>query len=134
MTPEETCDRLFAAMNLNDIPAIDALYGEHFELWHSFDKQVRDRETCLAMIASLGRVATKRYRLIESLAVGNRVCRRYELTLNAPGRWIDHRVDLAMFLTVEDGKVVRMEEYIDSRDAAEAMAAVAGQEPVHAMG
>ena len=123
-TPEEVATRLFAAMSENDMATAESLYADDFKLWHSFDKQIRGRAECLAMVELLGRVATRRYRLLESLPVGNRVSQRYELTLNAPGIWTDHHIDLAVFLTVVDGKIVWMEEYIDSRDAGEAMAAV----------
>lgn len=121
--PEETARRLFQAMNDNDMATVEAIYHDDLKLWHSFDKQVRDRATCLHMIAELGKVAKRNYRLIDSVAEGIRVAQRYELTLNAPGIWTDHRMDLAVFLTFSDGKLVRMEEYLDSRDAADAAAA-----------
>lgn len=123
-TPEEVARRLFVAIGENDMATVDGLYARDFELWHSFDRQVRDRATCLAMIRQLGEVATRSYRLVESLSVGERVAQRYELTLNSPGVWSNHRVDLVVFLTVVAGKLVRMEEYIDSRDAAEALCAI----------
>lgn len=119
-TPEDTARRLFQAMNDNDMAAVDAIYADDFALWHSFDKHVRDRATCLHMIGELGKVAKRNYRLIDSVSNGNRVAQRYELTLNAPEIWMDHRIDLAVFLTFKEGRLVRMEEYIDSRDAADA--------------
>jgi len=124
LAPDDVVDRLFAAIQHNDVEALERLYADDFRLWHSFDNSTKDRTKCLELIRTLGHVATKQYRLIESIVKDDRVVRRYELTLNAPGRWSDYRVNLVFFLTIAGDRVASMEEYIDSRDAAEAIAAV----------
>lgn len=123
-TLEEVADRYFAAVERNDVAVLEDLYTRDFQHWHSFDNKIKDRAVCLEMIDKLGHVATKRYRLIESIAKDDRVVRRYELTLNAPGRWTNHHVDLVFFLRIAGDQIASIEEYIDSRDAADAIAAV----------
>lgn len=122
---EDLASRLFLAIQEDDQPAIEALYSDDLETWHSFDDTTKNRAESLALIRHFGPdVARRRYRLVESFGTLDRVVQRYELTITLIGRAEEHRINLVVFLSIEGNQVSWIDEYIDSRDVTLILSAV----------
>lgn len=122
---DEIANRLFAAIQENDLAVVDSLYSDDLETWHSFDNRTRNRTESLALIGHFGPgVGKRRYRLLDSISAASRIARRYELTISLTARPAEYKMNIAIFLTISDGQVSRIHEYIDSHDASEILAEV----------
>jgi ketosteroid isomerase-like protein len=83
------------------------------------------KDANIAMLMGLWRQGVRlHYVFDEQLAVGNRGVRRHrvEATTRGGQRFV---FQVAMFATIEDGRIVRLDEYIDSKELAAFGAAVA---------
>ena len=130
-------DRLFLAIENDDISEIERLYADDFHIWHSFDDRKKSKAENLAMIANSVGAGRRSYRVIERLVVGDRMVQRLELTVTSRDGSRTCRMNLVLFLTVAGGKIASIHEYIDSRDALAFMdmvAATRSQAPVPANG
>ncbi len=77
---------------------------------------VADKATALAILdwLLLAPGVTMDYEVAEQLVIGERVCRRHVLTVGVPG----HEpvvMPVAIFFTVRDGLIRRIDEYVDTR-------------------
>lgn len=118
-TIETVVDRFYAAIERNDFVAVDALYAGDLKMWRSFDMVTQNKADQMVMLAALNARWKSHYRVIERHFIGDHVAQRHELTMTEKDGTIAHRLQAAAFLTIRDGQVHALSEYLDSRDVAQ---------------
>lgn len=108
------CHELFDALERGDVAAVDACYAPEMTMWANFTMQEIDREQNLAAItagAAMQRRRTYDDRQVHTFHDG--FVAQYTCTVVTNG---GRRVPLSACLvaTVHDGRIVRLEEYLDS--------------------
>jgi ketosteroid isomerase-like protein len=111
--------RFFDAIEQGDVETVKDCYDPAVEIWHNFDDLIQTREENLQTLTGMvGRISDRSY--------GNR---RLDIF---PGGFVQQhvlsgtrkdgaRVSLpaALICRLKDGKIVRLDEYIDSAHVAE---------------
>lgn len=117
-TPLDIASQLFSAIESKSVSSVAALYDEAVEVWHNFDNAIQTKAANLKVLEGLTKTVGKlRYEVIERLHVGDRVIQRHELHCTMPnGRTIV--IPCSIFLTVKNGKITRIDEYLDTAQAA----------------
>jgi len=119
--------RFLQAIETGNEAALRELYRNDALIWHNNSNDTMSKDANIAMLMGLWRDGVRlRYVFDEQLVAGNRGVRRHrvEATTRGGQRFVFH---VAMFATIEDGQIVRLDEYIDSKDLAAFGAAVAAQ-------
>jgi ketosteroid isomerase-like protein len=114
MDPEAVLDTFFAAIERADMDQVAALYSDDVSVWHSNDNITQSKTDNLRTLGYLTKRAAFRYIILERVVSGESVAQRHsvELVSHSDGRKaVSHA---AIFFTVRDGKVCRIDEYIDS--------------------
>jgi ketosteroid isomerase-like protein len=117
--------RFLAAIESGNEASLRELYRDDALIWHNNSNDTMSKDANIAMLMGLWRNGVRlRYVFDEQLVVGNRGVRRHrvEATTRSGQRFV---FQVAMFATIEDGRIVRLDEYIDSKDLAAFGAAVA---------
>jgi ketosteroid isomerase-like protein len=85
-------------------------------IWHSFTNATMAKDASIAMLAGLWRDGIRiRYMFDDQLVAGNRGVRRHRVEATTRGgRPVVMHV--AMFATVVDGQIIRLDEYVDSKE------------------
>jgi ketosteroid isomerase-like protein len=110
----EVADRFFAAAEAGDIATIEALYAPDAQIWHNTDGVVQSREQNLQ---TLGWITTNlsdiRYTKVRRSATDDGFVQQhvFEAT-NRAGQRIE--VPACVVATVRDGRITRIDEYLDS--------------------
>jgi ketosteroid isomerase-like protein len=124
-TFNEVIERFLKAIESRNEAALHEVYRDDIVIWHSFTNATMAKDASIAMLAGLWRDGVRiRYVFDDQLVVGNRGVRRHrvEATTRGGPRFVMH---VAMFATVEDGQISRLDEYVDSKDVEALGAAVA---------
>lgn len=123
MTPLETVERFFAALEAGDIDTLTAIYTDDARIWHNDASGEQGVEDNLRTLRGLQQVVTGlHYEIVRRLPVDGGVFQQHVLRGRLPdGTGI--AMPAAMYLTVADGRVSRIEEYLDSAQAAPIRAA-----------
>ena len=111
-------EEFYAAIERNDFAVVGALYAGDLKLWRSFDMVVQNKHDQMETLSALNARWTSKYRVIERHIIGDHVIQRHELTLSETDGTVAHRLQAAAFLTIRDGQVHELDEYLDSRDVA----------------
>jgi ketosteroid isomerase-like protein len=112
---ERVIDQLFVAIQAGDRAAIADLYDEDIQVWHSATDRAVDKADSLAILDWLmAPGVTLRYEVVEQLTLGDRVARRHVLTVAIPDH-DDIVMPVAIFLTIADGTIRRIDEYVDAK-------------------
>ena len=126
---DDTVSRFFAAIEAGDIDTVRAIYSPDALIWHNDDLIEQSVDDNLKVLAGLRKaVSGLRYDVVRRAGLPDGVLQQHVLrgTL-ANGQ--DVELHAAMYLRVQDGRVTRIEEYLDSarrttiRKAREAMTA-----------
>lgn len=126
VTMAKVVDDFYAAIERNDFVEVARLYSDDVKVWRSFDQTVQQKPEQLATMTALRARWGLHYGVIERHFVGDQMIQRHELTMTEPDGTVAHRMQAAAFLTVRDGQVHKLDEYLDSRDVAELAAGLAG--------
>jgi ketosteroid isomerase-like protein len=118
---ETVIDQFFAAIERNDFVTVAALYADDLKTWRSFDLVSQNKTEQLETLSSLNARWSSRYHVIERHIIGEQMIQRHELTLADKDGTIAHRLQAATFLTVRNGQIHVLSEYLDSRDVAPLM-------------
>jgi ketosteroid isomerase-like protein len=112
--PLEVAERLFAAIEAGDIDAVYALYHPDVEVWHNTDGLAQSRDANLATLAWVTRnLPGLRYTEIRRSATDDGFVQRHVLVVtNRAGRRVE--VPACIVATVHDGRITRIDEYLDS--------------------
>lgn len=117
---DKIADAVFEAIERGDIATLDSLWADDIEVWHSNDGVVQDKAQNLAVLGwMIDNTATIEYRdVVRDLTAAGFV-QRHVLHLSfADGRAA--ALPIAIFASVRDGQVTRIDEYMDSAQVAAA--------------
>ena len=118
-------ERFLKAIETCSEAALHEVYRDDIVIWHSFTNATMAKDASIAMLSGLWREGVRiRYAFDDQLVVGNRGVRRHrvEATTRGGRRFVMH---VAMFATVEGGQIIRLDEYVDSKEVEALRAAVA---------
>jgi len=126
----ETAAALFAAIEAKDPDAVAALYNDDIQVWHNFTIASQDKKANVATLTALcTHVANIRYDVVERLVLDDeRVLQRHVLCA-ATGQGEEIQIPACMLITVRNGRIAAIHEYLDSGQANRLRAAT-GREPV----
>jgi ketosteroid isomerase-like protein len=112
--PLAVAERLFAAIEAGDVDAVRELYDPGVEVWHNTDRAVQGREENLATLAWVMRnLGGLRYTDVRRSATDDGFVQRHVLVaINRAARRVE--VPACIVATVRDGRVTRLDEYLDS--------------------
>ncbi len=117
-SPLEVADRVFAAIQAGDVEAVRALYHPDIRVWHNFDQVEQTRDENLRVLAWMARKLKDRsYDEIRRFETADGFAQQHILRGIAPN---GERLECpaAAFCTVKDGKITRIEEYLDTAQTA----------------
>jgi ketosteroid isomerase-like protein len=114
-SPSAVALRLFAAFNRHDLEAIARLYDEHSELWSpDFCAPRRGQEGVRKTYTELfGALPDITDEVVTMSASGHRVA--VQFVSHSKGLGSRHELELATFLTVRRGLILRDETYLDTQ-------------------
>jgi ketosteroid isomerase-like protein len=126
----DTAADLFAAIEAKDPAAVGALYADDVAVWHNFDDACQDKAANLATLSGLCAAATKiRYDVTERLELeAGRVLQRHVLRVSVPSGET-FAIPACIFVTVANGKITRIDEYLDTGQA-NRLRAASGRTPI----
>lgn len=108
-------DRFFAAIGAGDLATVEELYHDDTQIWHSVTGKAVDKRRGVAILGLLMIPGVRMdYDVRERMVLGNRVSQRHVLTVTVEGQE-PLRLEVSIYFTVADGKVVRIDEYTDTR-------------------
>lgn len=113
-------DAVFGAIEAGDIDAIADMWADDVEVWHNTDDVVQTKDQNLEVLQwMVDNTASLQYRDIVRTETANGFVQRHVLHLTFDD---GHVADLpaAIFVGIRDGKVARIDEYLDSAHVAEA--------------
>jgi ketosteroid isomerase-like protein len=114
----ELADRLFAAIEAGDVPAVRACYAPDARIWHNFDGREQTVEENLATLAWMcGRLSARRYEVTRREVLGDGLLQLHVLRGTARSGE-PFSLACAMVLTMAAGRVTRIDEYLDTAQAA----------------
>jgi len=123
---ETVADALFAAIEAGDFAAAEALYDPDIGIWHNFSRAVQDKATNLEVLRQSRQAYEMSYDIKDRIVDGDRVIQQHILTTRLPDGQT-FILPAAIFITVRNGLITRIEEYLDSGQV-NAMRAAAGRE------
>lgn len=110
----EVVERFFAALEAGDIDAVRAIYAPDAVVWHNDDLIEQPVEENLKVLAGLHRaVSGLHYEIIRRVPADDGVIQQHVLRGTLPGGQ-PVALHAAMYLQVKDGRITRIEEYLDS--------------------
>ncbi len=111
---DDTVIRFFAAIEAGDIDAVREIYAPDALIWHNDDLIEQPVEENLKVLAGLHRaVSGLRYEVIRRAPTQDGVIQQHVLRGTLPSGQ-ELALHAAMYLQVKDGRVTRIEEYLDS--------------------
>ncbi|MEZ5552931.1 MAG: nuclear transport factor 2 family protein [Pseudomonadales bacterium] len=122
--------RLFACIEAGNPAGVDALYATDVEVWHNFSNSVQSKSENLRTLEGLiSSVAAIEYEVKERVALDdNRILQRHDLHCTTAGGE-RHTIPACIFITVKNGRIVRIDEYLDSVQA-NVLRAATGREKI----
>ena len=129
MSNMETAAALFAAIEAKDTQAVADLYADDVQVWHNFSNACQDKATNLETLGGLCRhVPEIHYDVTERLLLDDgRVMQRH--VLRACLDTEELLIPACIFITVQDGRITAIHEYLDTGQANRLRAAT-GRAPV----
>ncbi|MEQ8858961.1 MAG: nuclear transport factor 2 family protein [Pseudomonadales bacterium] len=129
MSTLETAAALFAAIEAKDTKAAADLYADDVRVWHNFSNAFQDKAANLETLGGLCRsVPEIHYDVTERLLLEDgRVMQRHVLRACLGAE--DVLIPACIFITVRDGRISAIHEYLDTGQANRLRAAT-GRAPV----
>jgi uncharacterized protein len=114
----EVAEQLFAAIMAGDVNGVRAVYAADVRVWHNYDGIEQTADENLRVLTWLVRMVKElRYEDVRRYATPGGFAQQHVLRGIAPnGAKLE--VPAAMFCTVVDGKITRLEEYLDTAQTA----------------
>ena len=109
-------DRLVAAIQAGDTAAVREIYAPDASIWHNFDEREQTPDENLLTLADMHRRASNiRYTEIERFASPGGFVQQHVLLADA--KFGPLRMPAIIRFWVENGRITRLEEYLDTRQA-----------------
>ena len=112
--PEAVLDSFFAAIERGDVAGVSALYADDVQVWHSNDNVTQNKTENLKVLGFLTKAAGLRYTILERVVSGDQVAQRHRVEVTARVNGRRSASQAAIFFTIRDGLICRIDEYIDS--------------------
>jgi ketosteroid isomerase-like protein len=123
---EAVADALFEAIETGDFAAAEALYAPDIGVWHNFSRAAQDKTTNLQVLRQSRQAYEMSYDIKDRIVDGNRIIQQHTLTTRLPDGQT-FILPAAIFITVQNGLITRIEEYLDSGQV-NAIRAASGRE------
>ena len=119
---DEIADSLFGAIEAGDLDAVAALYAPDVEVWLNTDGVAQDREANLRTLAWIvANLPERRYDDIRRHRTATGLVQQHVLrATTTAGRRV--AVPACMVITIDGGRIARIEEYLDSAHVAALLA------------
>jgi len=109
-------DRLVAAIAAGDVEGVRAIYAPDATIWHNFDQRDQSPDENLLTLVDLHRRASNlQYTEIRRFAAPDGFVQQHVLTGDARGGPL--KMPAMIRFWVEGGRITRLEEYLDTRQA-----------------
>lgn len=110
---EALAGRVFAAIEAGDVDTVASIWADDVAVWHNTDGIEQDRAANLRVLAWMAATTTRRsYRDVRRTIVDGGFHQQHVLHIEfADGRSAE--LPAALFVRVADGKVTRIDEYLD---------------------
>jgi ketosteroid isomerase-like protein len=106
-------DRFFGAIEAGDIEALREIYATDAVVWHNYDQVEQSLDENLVVLRWLtANVASVRYVDIRRRVLDDGFVQQHVLTGHSPGGPLT--VPAMMLVQVSDGRITRIEEYLDT--------------------
>jgi uncharacterized protein len=117
-TDLEIAQNFFAAIEAGDISALEALYAPDASIWHNTDGQSQSVSENLKVLRWMVRSTVSRtYRLARRVSIPGGFLQQHVLIVESrQGRY---EMPACIVVEVRDGRIQRLEEYLDSAHVAE---------------
>lgn len=114
----EVCDQLFSAIMRGDTEAVRAIYAPNAVIWHNNDMVEQTPEENLRTLGWVTRnIKELRYEEMRRYDIGSGFVQQHVLRGIAPnGSALE--LPACIVCQVEDGRITRLEEYLDSGQTA----------------
>lgn len=113
----EVAARLFDNIEQKRVDAVAALYADDMTVWHNFSNAEQSKADNLKTLEGLaGSVDSLRYEVLERLLLGERVMQRHNLRCRTRAG-TEIVIPACIFITVKDGLIRRIDEYLDTGQA-----------------
>lgn len=110
-------DRFLAALERGDPNEVKAFYTDDARIWHNFDDVAQTVDENLKLLAWMSRKLPKRqYRLVRREVLANGWFQQHVLEAVLPDG-TDFRMLACCIVTVRDGLIEKLEEYLDPAQA-----------------
>jgi ketosteroid isomerase-like protein len=110
--------RFFNAIEAGDIATVEACYAPHARIWHNNDGQEQSREENLTTLKGFVRwISPRTYADRRVKVFDGGFMQQHELQGARPDGVV-LRLPACIVCAVEDGKIVRLDEYLDSAHVA----------------
>lgn len=116
---EALADRFFAAIAAGDVPTVRACYDPAAAIWHNYDQVEQGLEANLAVLGWMGRhVRDISYDEVRRVVIDGGFVQQHVLRgTTESGAALEVPAMLRVY--VSDGRVQRIEEYLDTAQVAE---------------
>ena len=114
----DVADRFFSAIERGDIEAVKAIYAPDARIWHSHDLKEQSVDENLRVLGWMARnLPNRRYRVHRRVAIPSGFLQQHTLEAMTAGG--PFTMPACIVVEVRDGRIVRLEEYLDSARVAE---------------
>jgi len=114
---ESLADRFLGAIEAGDIDTLRRLYADDAAIWHNFDQIDQSVADNLQVLQRLqAAIPNLRYTEIRRIILDDGYVQQHVLCGDAPGGALS--MPAMLRVDVADGRVTRIEEYLDTRQAA----------------
>ena len=114
----DLADRFVTAVEAGDLDTVRAIYAPHAKIWHNFDGVEQTVEQNLRVLGWFARtLPNRRYDVRRREATSDGFFQQHvvEAVLPDGTEWT---MPACLIVTVKDGRITRLDEYLDSAHAA----------------
>ncbi len=107
-------DRIMRAIEQSDVETITACYAPDACIWHNFDGKEQSVDENLRTIRWIDkRLKNRKYQIVSRHSFDGGYVQQHVLT-GTLNNGQDFRMPACLIVTVRDGRIARLEEYLDS--------------------
>jgi ketosteroid isomerase-like protein len=126
--PLVIAENFFAAVERGDLEAVKALYAPYARIWHSHDLKEQSVEENLRVLDWMVRnLKNRHYRVHRRVAIPGGFLQQHTLDMDTPCG--PFSMPACIVVEVKDGRIARLEEYLDGVRVAELARLTAANRP-----
>lgn len=115
----EVADRLFKAIERGDVNAIKDIYSPHAKIWHNFDNLAQSVDENLAVLKwVVANIAEISYTEIHRQPTPSGFIQQHVLRGKVKTSGKEIAIPACIVCKVENGRITRLDEYLDSAQTA----------------